>query len=83
MHTYLDIIKNTSFLIRFALSRVDCFEKAVFMLSCGRVKMKLFEAADVTALIYDVSEHSHRSMGIIHKHFRLSVFCVEDRTAKF
>ena len=44
-------------------------ENAVFMLSCGRVKTKLFENADVTASIYDVSEHAHRSLGITQGHF--------------
>ena len=33
------------------LSRVDLFENAVFMLSCGRVKTELFKNADVTASI--------------------------------
>ena len=33
------------------LSRVDLFEKAVFLLSCGRVKTELFDNADVTASI--------------------------------
>ena len=33
------------------LSRVDIFEKAVFLLSCGRVKTELFENTDVTASI--------------------------------
>ena len=33
------------------LSRVDIFEKTVFLLSCGRVKTELFENADVTASI--------------------------------
>ena len=51
------------------LSRVDLFENAVFVLSCGRVKTELFENADVTASIYDVPEHSHRSLGITHGHF--------------
>ena len=34
-----------------ALSRVDLFENAVFLLSCGRVKTELFENADITASI--------------------------------
>ena len=51
------------------LSRVDLFENAVFMLSCGRVKTELFENADVTASIYDVSEHAHGSLGITQGHF--------------
>ena len=47
-----------------ALSTVDLFENAVFMLSCGRVKTELFEDADVTASIYDVSEHAQGFLGI-------------------
>ena len=39
------------------------------MLLCGRVKTELLENADVTASIYDVSEHVHRSLGIMHGHF--------------
>ena len=38
---------------------MDRFENALFMLSCGRVKTELYENADVTASIYDVSEHAH------------------------
>ena len=41
---------------------MDLFENAVFMLTCGRVKTELFENADVTASIYDVSEHAHGSL---------------------
>ena len=48
---------------------MDLFENAVFMLSCGRVKTELFENADVTASIYDVSEHAHGSLGITQGHF--------------
>ena len=51
------------------LSRVDLFENAVFMLSCGRVKTELFENADVKASIYDVSEHAHGSLGTTKGHF--------------
>ena len=47
---------------------MDLFENAVFMLSCGRVKKELFENADVTASIYDVSEHAHGSLGITRGH---------------
>ena len=42
---------------------MDLFENAVFLFSCGRVKTELFENADVTASIYDVSEHAHGSLG--------------------
>ena len=48
---------------------MDLFENAVFMLSCRRVKTELFENADVTASIYDVSEHAHGSLGITQGHF--------------
>ena len=51
------------------LSRVDLFENAVFMLSCGRVKTELFENADVTVSIDGVSEHAHGSLGITQGHF--------------
>ena len=39
------------------------------MLSCGQVKTELFEDADVTASIYDVSEHAYGSLGIKQGHF--------------
>ena len=48
---------------------MDLFEKAVFILSCGRVKTELFENADVTASIYDAPEHVHGSLGISQGHF--------------
>ena len=51
------------------LSRVDLFENAVFLFSCGRVKTELFENADVKASIYDVSEHALGSLGITRGHF--------------
>ena len=44
-------------------------ENAGFMLSCGRMKTELSESADVTAHIYDVSEHAHGSLGITQGHF--------------
>ena len=50
------------------LSRVDLFENADFMLSCGRVKTELFENADLPASIYDVSEHARGSSGITQGH---------------
>ena len=65
------------------LSRVDLFENAVFMLSCGRVKTELFENADVTASIYDVSEHAHGSLGTTKGHFDCLFSFVKVRTAKF
>ena len=46
---------------------MNLFENAV--LSCGRVTTKLFENADVTALICDASEHAHGSLGITQGHF--------------
>ena len=65
------------------LSRVDLFENAVFMFSCGRVKTELFENADVKASIYDVSEHAHGSLGTTKGHFDCLFSFVEVRTAKF
>ena len=53
------------------------------MLSCGRVKTKLFENADVTASFYDVSEHANRSLGITPGHFDCLFSFVRVRTAKF
>ena len=56
------------------ISRVHLYENAVLMLSCGRVKMKLFEKADVTVSIrelytslvsiYCTSEHAFGFLGI-------------------
>ena len=65
------------------LSRVDLFENAVFMLSCGRVKTELFENADVTSSIYDVSEHAHGSLGIMQGHFDCLFSFVKVRTVEF
>ena len=62
---------------------MDLFENAVFMLSCGRVKTELFENADVTASIYDVSERAHGSLEITQGHFDCVVSFIEARTAKF
>ena len=62
---------------------MDLFENAVFMLSCGRVKTELFENADVTASIYDVSEHAHGSLGITQGHFDCLFSFVRVRTAEF
>ena len=65
------------------LSRVDLFENAVFMLSCGLVKTELFENADVTASIYDVSERAHGSLGITRGHFDCLFSFIEARISKF
>ena len=62
---------------------MDLFENAVFILSCGWVKTELFENADVTISIYDVSEHAHGSLGITQGHFDCLFSFVEVRTAKF
>ena len=48
---------------------MDLLENAVFLLSCGRVKTKLFESADVTASISNPSEHALGSLGITRGHF--------------
>ena len=61
---------------------MDLFENAAFMLSCGRVKTELFENADVTASIYDVSEHAHGSLGITQGHFD-RLFFVKFRKVEF
>ena len=62
------------------LSRVDLSENAVFLLSCGRVKTKLFENADVTVSFYDVPEHAHGSLGITQGHFDCLFSFVKVRT---
>ena len=62
---------------------MDLFENAVFMLSCGRVKTELFENADITASIYDVPEHAHRSLGITQGHFDCLFSFVKIRTEEF
>ena len=61
------------------LSRVDRFENAVFLFSCRRVKTELFENADVTASIYDVSEHALGSLGITRGHFACLFSFIEVR----
>ena len=66
-----------------AISRVDLFENAVFMLSCGRVKTELFVNAGVTTSIYDVSEHAHGSLGITQGHFDCLFDFFKVPTAKF
>ena len=53
------------------------------MLSCGRMKTELFENANVTASIYDASEHAHGSLGIMQGHFDCLFSFIEVRTAKF
>ena len=62
------------------MSRVDLSENAVFMLSSGWAKTELFENADITASIYDVSEHAHGSLGITQGHFDRLFSFVEVRT---
>ena len=65
------------------LSSADLFENAVFMLSCGRVKMELFENADLTASIYDVRifwDHVHGSFGITQGHFDCLFSVIKART---
>ena len=61
--------------------RVNLFENAVFMLSWGRVKTELFENADVTASIYDVSGHADGSLGITQGHYGCLFSFIEVRTA--
>ena len=66
------------------LSRVDLFENAVVLFSCGRgggVKTELFENADVTASIYDVSEHALGSLGITRGHFDCLFSFIEVRSS--
>ena len=53
------------------------------MLSCGRVKTELFENADITASIYDVSEHAQGSSGITQGHFDCLFSFVKVRTEEF
>ena len=65
------------------LSRVDLFENAVLMLSCGRVKMELFENDDVTASIHYVSEHAHGSLGIMRGHSACLFSFIEVRSSHF
>ena len=64
------------------LSRVDLFENAVVLFSCGWVKTELFENDDVTASIYDVSEQAHGSLGITQGHFDCLFSFVKARTAE-
>ena len=62
------------------LSRVDLSENAVFMLSCGCVTTELFENTDVTAPIYDVSEHAQGSLEMTQGHFDCLFSFVKVRT---
>ena len=62
---------------------MDLFENAVFLFSCGRVKTELFENADVTASIYDVSEHALGSLGDHARAFCLSVFFYGSSNAEY
>ena len=59
---------------------MDLFENAV---SCGRVKTELFENADVTASIYNPSEHAHRALGITQGYFDCLFSFVKARRAEF
>ena len=47
------------------------------------MKTELFENADVTASIYDVSDHAHGSLGITQGHFDCLFSFVKVRTAGF
>ena len=47
------------------------------------MKTELFENADVTASIYDVSEHAHGSLGITRGHFNCLFSFIEARISKF
>ena len=51
------------------LSRMDLFENAFFLFSCGRVKTELFENVDVTASICYISDHALGSLGITRGQF--------------
>ena len=53
------------------------------MLSCGLVKTELFENADVTASIYNQSEHAHRPLGITQGHFDFLFAFVKARRTEF
>ena len=53
---------------------MDLFEAAVFMWSCEQVKAGLFKNADVTELIYDISELAFGSLGIRKGHFDYPFF---------
>ena len=62
---------------------MDRFENAVLLLSCGRVKTELFENADVTASIYNVSEHVHGSLGIMRGYFACLFSFIEGQASMF
>ena len=62
---------------------MDLFEDAVIILSCGRVKTELFENADATASIYNVSGHAQGSLGIVQGHLDFLFSFVDVQTAKF
>ena len=53
------------------------------MLSCGWVKTELFENADVTASIYNPSEHVHGALGITQGHFGCLFAFVKVRRTEF
>ena len=79
--TAFSVTKNESF--RKRSPEWIFLKNAVFMFSCGRVKTELSENVDVTASIYDVSEHAHGSLGTTKGHFDCLFSFVEVRTAKF
>ena len=60
---------------------MDLLENAVFMLLCGRVETELFENADVTASIYDISEHTLRSLGITRRLITLNAISLDHARA--
>ena len=62
---------------------MDLFENAVFMLWCERVKVEHFESADVTALIYDLSEHVHGSLEILQGDFDCLFSFIKVQITKF
>ena len=62
---------------------MNVFENAVFMLSCGRVITEPFENADVTASIYNPSEHAHGALGITQGHFDSLFAFVKVRRTEF
>ena len=47
------------------------------------MKTEIFENADVTASIYDVSEHAHGALGITQGHFDCLFSFVKVRKAEF
>ena len=62
---------------------MDLFENAVFILSSGRVGTELFENADVTASIYNLSEQALGSLVDHTEAFCSSVFFYGSSISKF